>query len=53
MTVSDWQFRMFFSDLFGGNLSCCWVDDEDVPVHGDQQDGEGGKEDTGGLGAPH
>ena len=27
------------------------MDDEDVSVHGDEQDGEGGEEDAGGLGA--
>ena len=29
------------------------MDDEDVSVHGDEEDREGGEEDAGGLGGPH
>ena len=32
-----------------GYLSLCGVEDEPVPVHGYQDDGEGGEEDTCGL----
>ena len=40
------------TDLNSCNLSCCGMDNEDVSVHGDQHDGEGGEEHTAGLGGP-
>ena len=39
--------------LSSGDLSSCGVYDVSVSVQGDQQDGEGGEEDTGGLGGSH
>ena len=49
-----WEWgNLTLSDLFCGYLSGSRVDDEDVSVHGDEEDGEGGEEDAGGLGGPH
>ena len=41
--------RYIQQHLLNGNLVAGGVDDEEVAINGDEEDGEGGEEDTGGL----
>ena len=47
------SFQFFHLYLYCGNLLPGGVYNEEVSVHGYQDDGEGGEEDTAGLGGPH